>query len=77
MSIILQITYHDILETTFMKRKWLSYVGARWRDFKSKLTTKYVFSEMGNESDDYDNNKNGNFEKPLVKCLYILTRRLG
>ena len=69
MSIILQITYHDILETTFMKRKWLSYVGARWRDFKSKLTTKYVFSEMGNES--------GNFENPLVKCLYILTRRLG
>ncbi|XP_019195859.1 PREDICTED: uncharacterized protein LOC109189702 [Ipomoea nil] len=35
----------DIPDTIDMKRHWLSYVGDRWKDFKTKLVNKYIYGQ--------------------------------
>jgi hypothetical protein len=45
----LQNTY-DIPDTTDMRRVWLRYVGDRWKDFKAKLVSKYIYGSFAGMS---------------------------
>lgn len=40
----------DIPTTPVMRKCWLSYAGARWRDFKSKLSVRYIYGDKQNKN---------------------------
>lgn len=41
---------YEVPNTDFLRRKWISYAGERWRAFKTDLTSKYIFGELRNKS---------------------------
>jgi len=46
---IMQLTY-NVPNNTFLRIKWISYVGHRWRGFKSDLTSQYIYSQLSNKN---------------------------
>ncbi|KAK7361797.1 hypothetical protein VNO77_03881 [Canavalia gladiata] len=44
-SVCVKLTY-DVPNTNFLKRKWLSFAGERWRGFKTHLTSKYIYGSL-------------------------------
>ncbi|XP_004487156.1 uncharacterized protein [Cicer arietinum] len=40
----------DILNSEFLKKKWISYAGERWRAFKTCLTSRYIHGDLCNKS---------------------------
>lgn len=57
---------YDIPDNKFLKKKWLSYAGRQWKDFMSKLTRKYVFSQDKDKENDDGGGKNNSVKYPFI-----------
>ncbi|XP_058753581.1 uncharacterized protein LOC131626757 [Vicia villosa] len=40
----------DVPNSEFLRKKWISYAGERWRAFKNTLTSRYIHGDLSDES---------------------------
>ncbi|XP_019176950.1 PREDICTED: uncharacterized protein LOC109172248 isoform X2 [Ipomoea nil] len=52
------LTVFDIPNTPAMRKRWLSYAGVRWRDFKASLSSRFIYGDKQNKN-------------PCDECSYI------
>ncbi|XP_031127883.1 uncharacterized protein LOC116029966 isoform X2 [Ipomoea triloba] len=44
------LSIYDIPNTNIMKERWIQYVGQRWKDFKTKLVSKYIYGTLSHKN---------------------------
>ncbi|WVZ23468.1 hypothetical protein V8G54_002012 [Vigna mungo] len=45
----IMLTY-DVPNNNLLRSKWISYVGQRWRGFKSDLTSRYIYGKLSHKN---------------------------
>lgn len=43
--LIIHVTY-DVSNINMLRMKWISYVREQWKNFKTMLTTHYIYGEV-------------------------------